>query len=324
MWLIIFIATTGKLANPLCDKSHTMPSHYDWNDLYFFLAVARAGRLTEAARRLGVEHSTVSRRVFALESALGTQLFERRPTGYSLTASGEQLLHQAEDIENLAGSILSTVGGADIAVSGTVRIGAPEGVGTFFLAPRLHQLTLRHPGLDVELIAMPRIFNLSKREADIAIGLSRPSAGRLHGRELTDYELGVYASADYVKGRAPIEKRSDLAAHCFIGYAEDFIFTPELDYVPGILRELRPAIRSSSIIAQLEATAAGAGLCVLPCFMTRNRPALVRVLPDEIRLKRTFWLITHSDAQRLARVRTALDFLVHQVRSCADYFVSQS
>jgi len=297
------------------------PAHYDWNDLYFFLAVARAGRLTVAARRLGVEHSTVSRRIAALEGALNTRLFERRPTGLFLTPSGERLLPMAEAMETSASAILSTIGDADLAVSGTVRIGAPDGVGSYFLAPRLGLLTRDHPGLEIELIAMPRLFNLSKREADIAIGLSEPKNSRLHAQPLSDYELGLYATESYLANAPPLHQRSDLAAHRFIAYADDFIFAPELDYVPLVQRDLRPTLKSSNIIAQMNATVAGAGLCLLPCFMAESQPTLRRLLPRELRLFRSFWLITHADVRGLARVWTTLNFILREAEAARWMFL---
>lgn len=297
------------------------PSKFDWNDLAYFLAVARAGRLTLAAHRLGVEHSTVSRRIAALEAALGTRLFTRMPAGYALTPAGEQLLKLAEDMESVASTVAREVGEGDLALAGTVRIGAPDGFGTYFLAACLGRLALRHPSMQLELIATPRVFNLSKREADIAIALSRPHEGRVHARKLTDYELGVYASDTYLRGAAAITCREDLAHHPFIGYADDYIFTPELDYVPILLRELRPVLRSSSIVAQLHATVSGAGLCVLPVFMARELPNLRRVLPAELQLKRAFWMLTHAELQGLARVRTTVDFILREVTAARALFV---
>jgi DNA-binding transcriptional LysR family regulator len=143
-------------------------SAFDWDDLRFFLAVARAGRLTVAARQLEADHTTVSRRISALEQALKAQLFERKPQGYSLTEQGERLLGLAESMETQALAVASEVGGADLALSGTVRIGAPDGIGTYFLAPELGALAERHPDLTLQLVALPRTFSLSKREADIA------------------------------------------------------------------------------------------------------------------------------------------------------------
>ncbi|QRG07976.1 LysR family transcriptional regulator [Xanthobacter dioxanivorans] len=300
---------------------------FDWSDLRFFLAVARAGRLTAAAARLKVEHSTVSRRIAALEVALGAKLFDRRPHGYGLTAAGERLIAAAEGMETLALAAQGEIGGADLGVAGTVRVGAPDGFGTFFLAPRIGALADLHPELDIQLLAMPRLFSLSKREADIAISLSRPKEGRLHARKLTDYRLGLYAARAYLNRHGPIESRASLQRHPFIGYVDDLIYAPELDYVPLVAKDLRVRLKSSSLVAQLTATQAGAGVCVLPCFMADlfrdERPdALVPILPEEVGLTRTFWLLTHTDTRDLARIRVAADFITHLVQNARGQFLS--
>ncbi|MFG1362426.1 LysR family transcriptional regulator [Xanthobacter versatilis] len=300
---------------------------FDWSDLTFFLAVARAGRLTAAAARLKVEHSTVSRRIGALEEALGAKLFDRRPHGYGLTAAGERLMAAAEGMETLALAAQGEIGGADLGVAGTVRIGAPDGFGTFFLAPRISALADLHPELDIQLLAMPRLFSLSKREADIAISLSRPKEGRLHARKLTDYRLGLYASRAYLERHGPIESRAGLQRHPFIGYVDDLIYAPELDYVPLVAKDIRVRLKSSSLVAQLTATQAGAGVCVLPCFMgdlfAGDRPnALVPILPGDVGLTRTFWLLTHTDTRDLARIRVAADFIASVVQAARGQFLS--
>lgn len=292
---------------------------FDWSDLTFFLAVARAGRLTAAAASLKVEHSTVSRRIGALETALGAKLFDRQPHGYGLTAAGERLLAAAEGMETLALTAQGEIGGADLGVAGTVRIGAPDGFGTFFLAPRIGALADLHPELDIQLLAMPRLFSLSKREADIAISLSRPKEGRLHARKLTDYRLGLYAARSYLERFGPVQNRASLQRHRFIGYVDDLIYTPELDYVPLVAKDIRVRLKSSGLAAQLTATQAGAGICVLPCFMAdgfrgEGAQALVPILPDEVGLTRTFWLVTHTDMRDLARIRVAAEFIAGEVQ----------
>ena len=292
---------------------------FEWSDLRFFLAVARAGRLTVAAARLSVEHSTVSRRLAALEASLGAKLFDRRPHGYGLTAAGERLLAAAEGMETLALAAQGEIGGADLGVAGTVRIGAPDGFGTFFLAPRIAALADLHPELDIQLLAMPRLFSLSKREADIAISLSRPKEGRLHARKLADYRLGLYAARAYLEETGPIESRAALTRHPFVGYVDDLIYAPELDYVPLVGKDIRVRLKSSSLVAQLTATQSGAGVCVLPCFMAdRFRgpgpEGLVPVLASEVGLTRAFWLLTHTDTRDLARIRVAADFIAGVVQ----------
>ncbi len=283
-----------------------------WDDLRAFLAIARAGRLTTASRVMGVEHTTLSRRLLRLEASLGLKLFDRRALGYRLTAEGEQMLPRAEAAERAAQAVWSGGIGADAAISGVVRIGSPEAFGTFCLACQLGALATRHPKLNVELIATPRNYSLSKREADIAIGLSRPQSGRLHAVRLTDYELGLYGSTAYLDRSGVPASLDDLRGHSLIGYIDDLVFAPELDYFSAALPGLTPRVRISNVLTQMEIVESGFGLCILPCFMASTRPLLARVLNAEVCLTRTYWLFSHSDTRDLGRISTAIDF----VRDC--------
>jgi DNA-binding transcriptional LysR family regulator len=287
----------------------------DWSDLRYFLSVARTGRLTVASRQLGTDHATVSRRIKALEQALGARLFERSPRGYSLTQAGERLMIHAEQMESAAARMQGDVAGESLALGGAVRIGAPDGFGAFFLAPRIGQLTARYPELELQIIAMPRVFSLSKREADIAIGLTRPTEGRLVSRKLTDYRLHLYASRQYLEGHEPIAETDDLSRHAMIGYISDLIFAPQLDYLPQVSPKVKTRLTSSNLLAQMRATQAGAGLCVLPDFMACEDRDLLPVLADHVELSRTFWLIIHADLRDTARVRVVSDFVVEQVEA---------
>ena len=288
---------------------------FDWDDLRFFLAVARSGRLTTAARRLNADHATVSRRITSLETSLKAKLFERRPQGYGLTLHGEQLLAKAESMETEALAIQSEIGGADMALTGTIRIGAPDGFGTSFLAPRLARFIAAYPGLEVQLVAMPRLLSLSKREADVAITLATPKEGKIVARKLADYRLGLFASATYLEAAPLVTCPEDLFAHQIIGYIDDLIFTPELDYLDEVARGLRPRLQSSNLVAQMRAAVAGAGICVLPIFMAAQEPALIRVLPDQVSLDRAFWLVVHADLKDVARVRAVVEFIVRETKA---------
>lgn len=280
-----------------------------WDDLQAFLAVARAGQLTAAARRMGVEHATLSRRITRLEADLGVSLFDRGPTGYDLTLDGHSLVPRAEQVERIALGIWSGQPDRDAGLTGTVRVGAPEAVGTFCLAERIGELALTHPSLSIELIATPRAFSLSKREADLAIGLSPPATGRLHGRRISNYELGLYGSITYLDRFGTPVTLDDLKMHRYVGYIDDLIFSPELDYFAGALPGLEPSIRISNVITQMIATQSGAGLCILPCFMADRQADLVRVTPDIVKIVRAYWLLTHSDLRKLRRIRVASDFI---------------
>lgn len=288
---------------------------FDWDDLRFFLAVARSGRLTAAARRLAADHATVSRRISSLEASLKAKLFERRPQGYALTAHGERLLAKAESMETEALAIQSDIGGADLALAGTVRIGAPDGFGTTFLAPRLASLATDYPGLELQLIAMPRLLSLSKREADVAITLAPPKEGKVVARKLADYRLGLYASPDYLAAMPQVTKPEDLFAHRIVGYIDDLIFTPELDYLDEVAKGLRAQVQSSSVIAQMNAVTAGAGIGVIHHFMARDESRLVPVLPETVSITRSFWLLVHADLKDVARVRATIDFIVREAKA---------
>jgi len=298
-----------------------MASSFDWNALQSFLAVVRSGKLTVAARRMGIDHSTLSRRISDLEQTLQAKLFNRSVQGYTLTLQGEKLLAAAQTMESIALGIQGDVAGSSLKIAGSVRIGAPDGFGTTFLAPQLVKLNELHPELLLELVTMPRIFSLTKREADIAIGLAPPREGRLHARRLTDYHLGLYATEDYLTRYGEPLRRSDLRKHRFIGYIGELIYAPELDYIPLIEKNLTPSITSSNLIAQYNMTLTGYGVCVLPRFMAIQDSRLKPVMADTVSLIRSFWLIVHSDLRDLARIRITSEFIVEAVKSMPRSFL---
>lgn len=289
-------------------------SEFNWNDLRAFLAVARTGRLSAAAARLDTDHTTVGRRLAALEARLGARLFDRTPGGHVPTPQGERLLPTAEAMESLAIRAAGELGDADRSLTGVVRIGAPEGFGSYVVAPLMTGLADRHPELEIQLVATPGLVNITKREADIAVTLSAPRAGRLAARRLTDYRLGLYASPDYLEARPSIRRRADMNGHRFVGYIDDLLHAPELDYMDAPDVEVVVRLQSSNLIAQLQACLAGAGLCVLPHFIAARTPGLVQVLPEAVRLERSLWLVVHADLRRLARIRAVTAAIVEAVR----------
>ncbi len=291
-----------------------------WDDLKFFLAVARSGQLTTAAKGLKVDNATVARRIRALELALDTQLFDRNPKGYSLTEMGQRLLPSAEAMETSTLEAQAQVQGRDESLEGVVRLGAPDGFGSFFLAPRIHKLAQRHPKLEVQLVAMPRIFSLSKREADLSIAITRPKSGRLMVAKLTDYHLHLYATADYLKENPPITQLEDLKKQTMIGYISDLIFDPKLDYMPILGRKVVPQISSTNLIAQLNATLAGAGVCILPDFLAGEQSSLQPVLRHSFSLTRSFWIVSHENTASLRRIRETIAFIRAEVRDSRDIF----
>ncbi len=304
-----------------------MAPEFDWNDLRAFLAVVRDGRLTAAARRLRIDHSTLSRRISGLEAALRTRLFERHASGYVPTAAGERLMAEAEAIESRALHIRSRIAEAAQDMAGSVRIGSPEGFGTYFLSREIGSLTARHPTLDIELVANPRSVSLSKREADLVITGAQPAEGRLHARKLTDYELGLYASPGYLERVGPIATIGDAAACAFIGYIDDYRPTPDHDYLRCLADAIVPRLKTSDVISQHAMTVAGAGLAVLPCFIasgdadgSAGRAGLVRLLPD-FRLTRSYWLVMNSDMRDIGRVRATATYVAEAARSARTRFL---
>ncbi|MFN3945667.1 MAG: LysR family transcriptional regulator [Allosphingosinicella sp.] len=295
-------------------------AEFDWNNLRSFLAIARTGRLTLAAARARLDHTTLSRRIAALEHALKAKLFDRSPTGYTLTEQGRRLLPIAEEMERLAIGAGDTVGGTAACVEGTVRIGSPEGFGSYFLAPRVACLKDRYPDLTVQLVAAPSVFSLSKRDADLVVSVSKPPAGRLSAAKLIDYDLALYAAPRYLAGHPPIGNTADLSGHRFVSYIGDLLNFPELDFLQHVAPNGATALESSNLVAQLKATLGGAGLCILPAFLAREQPGLVRVLADEVRLTRPLWLIVHQDLAELARIRAVLRFITDEVEAARDLF----
>lgn len=289
-------------------------SDVDWDDFRFVLAIVRSGTVSAAAKQLGVDHTTVIRRVDRLERHLSAKLFDRRKTGYQLTESGHRVATSAEAMESTIVANQELIGGSKAHLTGTVRIGAPDGFGTHFLAPRLVRFADLYPDLDVQLVATARLFSLSKREADIAISLALPKEGHIVGRKLVDYSLGLYAAPAYLARSPEIKSRDDLPAHRFVGYIEELLYTPELDYLPQVSPKISARFRSANLIAQYNATLAGFGIAVLPRFMAARQTGLQAVLP-EISLLRGFWLLMHADSKDLARIRAVADYIYATVES---------
>jgi len=293
----------------------------DWDHLRVFLAVARAGQMLAAARQLGLDHATVGRRLGALEAGLGTKLLERRTTGSELTPAGERLLGHAERIETEMLQVQSAIGNIDLALTGTVRIGAPDGFGTYFLAPRLGVLADRNPGLTIQLAPLPRSFSLPKREVDIAVTLQRPSEGRLIARKLTDYSLGIYAARDYLERTGAIEHLSALNNRVLVTYVPDLVYSPALDYFEAFRDLDARRLECASVVGQMEAVRAGAGVGILHDYAARRHPELVRLLPTHS-YRRSYWLVIHADIHDLRRIKEVEGFIVDAVREARGLFVS--
>lgn len=286
----------------------------NWDDVRVFLAVARAGQILGAARRLELNHATVSRRIAALERALGAKLFRRLTTGSELTEEGERFLTVAERIEADMIAARAEIAGESDDVSGVVRIGAPDGFGVAFLAPRLGVLTERYPGLSIQLVPVPRSFSLSRREADIAITVERPTEGRLVAGKLVDYTLGLHASRDYAQKHGLPSTIEELKQHRLIGYVPDLLISLSLDYGPEIMPDWHAIFGVSSALGQTEAVRSGAGIGILHTFIARAYDDLVPV-PVGPAIRRAYWLVYHETVRPLRRVQVVSSFIAAAVET---------
>ena len=284
----------------------------NWDDVRIFLAVARAGQILGAAKRLELNHATVSRRLAALETALRTKLFRRLTTGSELTPAGVRFMEIAERMEADMIAARAAVAGEGEEISGPVRIGAPDGFGVAFLARRLGELTARHRELTIQLVPVPRSFSLSRREADIVITVERPSEGRLVAGKLVDYTLGLFASRGYAQAHGLPRTVADLSNHTLIGYVPDLIVSPSLDYDAEFSPDWRSTFAISSALGQAEAVRAGAGIGILHTFIARTMPELLPV--DIVRpIRRAYWLVYHETVRPLRRVQLVAGYITRAV-----------
>jgi DNA-binding transcriptional LysR family regulator len=285
----------------------------DWDDLRVFLAVARAESLSGAGRGLRLDPATVGRRIARLEERLGAALFAKSPQGYALTGAGQGLLAHAERAEQAVTAAREEVRGEAGGLSGQVRIGAPDGCATYVLPQVCAGIAAGNPGLEIQIVALPRVFNLSKREADMAIAVSRPATGRLIVQKITDYRLHLAAHRDYLAEAPPLRTLADLHAHRIVGYIPDMIFDRELDYMAETGAE-GADLASNSVPVQFNLLRHRAGVGIVHDFALPSDPAVARVLPELFSLTRSFHLIRHADDRRVERLNRFAAALAEGVR----------
>ena len=279
----------------------------DWDHLRFFAALAQTGTLAGAARTLNVEHTTVARRIQALEQQLGHPLFVRDASGHKLNEAGRQLLPVAQAMEHAARG-LDQLGlqatQQPAAVAGLVRVGVTEGLGVQLLAAPLAQLAQQYPKLSIDLLALPRLMHLSRREADIVISLERPKRATVVVSKLADYHLYLYGERQYLARKPLVRTSDDLRHHQFIDYVDDMLFSKELQLLAQVHKPAHYVFRSTSIAAQYAAVRTGVGVAVLPAFLADKDPLLQRVLPEVAKFERTFWMSMPEEAKGSLRIQT--------------------
>jgi DNA-binding transcriptional LysR family regulator len=283
---------------------------FDWNDLKAFLAVARGGSSLAAAKSMGVNQTTVARRIEALETALGAKLFERGQTGSRLTAAGQELLADAEGVERAAAVVEARARAQQRDLSGTVRITCTEIIGNAFLTPALGLFRVQHPEVQIDLDLSDRMVDLEGGEADVAIRAGATlTDSDLVARKITDFVFALYCSSAYAARKGVPAACCDLADHDLIAGEA---LAGELPGMPEMLRYAggaKPAARSNSLVNLMHAVRAGIGIAPLPCILADADDRLVRCSQPILPAQATAWIVTRRDVREIPRVRVLLDFL---------------
>ena len=303
--------------NPLgpCASVHRV----NWNDLLYFLAIARAGTLVRAGKELGVEHTTVARRLAALENALGAKLFLRGPEGLALTEAGQAILPSAQAIAGHIEEIGRRVSGLDGRVEGTVRLTIPEAV-VGYMMEALTELRARHPALLVELLADNRALDIRRGEADLAIRFLDLEDPELIVRKIGDGGWSLYASPAYIERKGGLTSPEALAGHDIVGFAPSMTKIVGARWLEAHAQGANVVLRANSLSAAIEAARVGFGIAALPCFMANVEPSLERLIPGLIGT-RDVLLVVHPELSRVARVRATMDFLVQTFARDAALFI---
>jgi DNA-binding transcriptional LysR family regulator len=276
---------------------------FDWEDLRHFAALAREKSLSAAARRLKVDHATVARRIAALESSLHLKLVDRRPRSYALTADGERIAALAARMEGDAFAVGRAARAAQPGLVGEVAISAPPSLASALIAPHLGVLRTRHPDINLRLAGEKHFASLSRREADLAVRLSRPTEAALVTRKIGTIAFALYASADYLAGHSS-------EAFAFIGYDESLEDVPQQRWLTTIAGTRPIVLRTNDLESQRAAVRAGVGVAALPSYLGDPDGDLRRVDAGRKPVTREVFLVVHRDLRRTPLVRTVMDFLI--------------
>lgn len=284
----------------------------DWDDIRYFLAAYRAGSTSQAARLLGVRHTTVGRRLAGLEAALQAKLFIRTPEGISPTVVATAILAQAEEAERSILAIRRQAGSGDAAVEGKVRLTTSEAF-TDYLVRHLPLLRERHPALDLEILSSNRVLDLMRGEADIAVRMAPTSQSELTCRRIGNAGWALYASEAYVQRRGVPDSPTDLSGHEVIGFDESLKGSPGAQWVETHAKAAHIPFRGNSIGAIMRAAVVGMGIAMVPCFLAAAEPGLRRLSPELVATRGIF-LVFHPSLAQVARIRAVVAFLVEVAR----------
>lgn len=273
------------------------------DDLLILLAVGRTGRYNTAADDLGVNHTTISRRIAALEASLGGRVLAKSGTGWELTSRGKDALAAAESID---AAVRSLIGPSDQA-EGVVRVSATDGFSAYVVAPAVAQVRRRHPGISVEIVATTRRASQQRSGMDVEIVVGEPQVHRAEAIKLGDYHLGLYASREYLRANGRPADIEDLQNYPLIYFIDSMLQVDDLDIAPGFAPSMRESVTSTNVFVHVEATRAAAGVGLLPCFVADRHDDLVRVLPDEVSVRLDYWLVSRAETLRRPEVAHVVD-----------------
>ncbi len=288
----------------------------DPQDLLVLLAVARSGRFTTAGEALGLNHTTVARRIAALEAALGARVLARASGGWELTDLGRRAARAAEGVEE-AVAVLEAPAGASAALSGVVRMSATDGFSAFIAAPAVATLQRAHPRLQVELVTVTRRALQQRSGLDIEVVVGRPQVHRAEALELGQYVLGMYAARDYLAEHGTPTGLDELVEHPLVYFIDSMLQVDDLDAPRRLVPAMRDSLSSTNVFVHVEATRAGAGIGFLPCYVADRHPDLVRVLPETIAERLPYWMVLRPDSLDRPAVAAVVQALRDRTASMA-------
>lgn len=280
-----------------------------WDDLRFILAIGKEGSLSGAARRLGVNHATVFRRLKGMEDSIGVRLFERQPDGYVATTAGAEAIEIAEELEEKVATLERRIIGRDCKPSGTVRLTTVESILLEVFPPMVDRFRAKHPEIELELISSTAQLNLSRRDADVAVRATTTPPELLVGRRLAGIASAAYAPLSY----EPPEGLADLGRLPWIGYDESLAHLKAARWLTRFLGEKPPAIRVNSVLSVKTMVEAGVGVGFMPCFMGDISDKLQRVVDPDQRWSSELWILTHPDLRHVPRVRAVMDHFAEEI-----------
>jgi len=286
----------------------TMPSQPSPDQLLVLLEVARSGRYTTAAETLGVNHTTVARNIAALERSLGGRVLVRGAEGWELTALGERAARAGELVADAVGRLTAGDAAPD-PVAGVVRMTATDGFSAYVASPAVAALREQHPNLSVEVVTVTRRATSHRSGVDVEVVVGEPQVSRARALELGEYELGMYASRDYLARHGMPTSVADLAGHGLVYFVDSMLQVDSLDAPRRLVPGMHDALTSTNVFVHVEATRAGAGLGFLPCFTADRHADLVRLLPDQVRDRLPYWAVVHPESWRRPAVTAVVEAL---------------